>query len=79
MRLLVSTTLLTHQQCEGSDPTKSGGKPPVRFVPEKLEDFDAEKTNTVKIKMDDEVINSYPAIGAYMRQQKPETNRYVSS
>ena len=62
MRLSVSTTLLTHRQCERSNPTKSGGKPPIRFVPEKLEDFDANKTNTVKIRMDDEVIKMFQTL-----------------
>ena len=59
MRLSVSTTLLTNRQCERSDPAKSGGKPPIGFVPEKLEDFDADRTNTVKIRMDDEVIKMF--------------------
>ena len=59
MRLNISTTLLTNRQCERCDPAKSGGIPPIRFVPEKPEEFDAEKHNTVKIRMDDEVIKMF--------------------
>ena len=59
MRLSIGVTQLMHRQCERNDPTKCGGKPPIRFVPE-VEDSDAVKTKgSVKIRMDDDVIKVF--------------------
>ena len=46
---------LTHKQCERYDPAKLGGLPPLRFVPDKPDESEGKKENTVTIKMDDHV------------------------
>ena len=57
MRLSIDIAQLTHKQCERGDPAKSGGLPPIRFVPEKPDE--SEKDNTVTIKMDDHVKKNF--------------------
>ena len=59
MRLSVDIAQLTHRQCERGDPAKSGGLPPIRFVPEKPDDSEKGKDNTVTIRMDDHVKKNF--------------------
>ena len=59
MRLSVDIAQLTHRQCERGDPAKSGGLPPIRFVPEKPEDSETAKDSSVTIRMDDHVKKNF--------------------
>ena len=59
MRLSIDITQLTHKQCERGDPAKSGGLPPIRFVPDKPDESDKSKDNLVTIKMDDHVKKTF--------------------
>ena len=59
MRLSIDIAQLTHKQCERGDPAKSGGLPPIRFVPEKPDESEKGKDNTVTIRMDDHVKKNF--------------------
>ena len=56
MRLSACVSVLTHRQCERTDPARSGGLPPIRFVKAQPDESDAKiKKKTVTIKMDNQV------------------------
>ena len=58
MRLYGIPAGLTNRKCERFDPGRMGGFPPIRFIsenPEKDEDDDTKKHNTVKIAISDNV------------------------
>ena len=56
MRLSACVSVLTHRQCERTNPARSGGLPPIRFVKAQPDESDAKiKKKTVTIKMDNQV------------------------